>query len=47
MAKKRWMTSVLKAAAETRVALPWERARRSELVARRRLESAKAKFAGA
>jgi hypothetical protein len=48
MAKKRWMKSVLKAAAETKVAMPWERgARRAQSIARRSTQSAKAKLAGA
>lgn len=48
MAKKRWMESVLKASAETKVTLPWARgANRAQMIARRNKESAKAKLAGA
>lgn len=47
MAKKRWMLSVLKAAAETQVTLPWERSARTAHLSRRRAQSAKAKRAGA
>jgi hypothetical protein len=47
MARKRWMTSVLKAAAETKVAMPWERAQRGRVLARMKIASAKAKLAGA
>jgi hypothetical protein len=47
MARKRWMTSILKAASGTKLTLPWERAQRTRLVARRKLQTAKAKFAGA
>jgi hypothetical protein len=48
MAKKRWMQSVLKAAAETKVAMPWDRGERRALSITRRIpKSAKAKLAGA
>jgi len=48
MTKKRWMISVLKAAAEPRVALPWERGQpRATLIARRETLAAKAQSARA
>jgi hypothetical protein len=47
MTGKRWMLSVLRAAGEVAVAMPWCRgARRAASIVRRK-ESAKAKLAGA
>jgi hypothetical protein len=48
MTQKRWMKSVIRAAAECKTAMPWERgATRKAMIARRHMESAKAKLAGA
>ncbi|MCR8726262.1 hypothetical protein [Frigidibacter sp. ROC022] len=48
MAKKRWMESVLKASAETKVTMPWARGtNRLHMIARRNKELAKAKLAEA
>jgi hypothetical protein len=48
MKNKRWMASVLKAAAGSKVAMPWERGMRRALsVMRRDTISAKARRAGA
>lgn len=47
MTKKRWMISVLKATAETRVALPWERGQARATRILRRETAAKAKTASA
>ena len=48
MTNKRWIASVLKAAGDSTIAMPWQRGpRRGRSIQRRGKDSAKAKLAGA
>ena len=48
MKHKRWIDSVIRAAAENKTAMPWQRgAKRKAQITLRNIRSAKAKLAGA